>query len=204
MYKVFINDTLIILTDSLMDETDFKLLHYKNIVVYEIIHKLTKKNLKGVVLYSEDLKKSWEDFKTHFKVISAAGGLVLNQKNEFLFIYRGDKWDLPKGRIEKGESIEETALREVEEECGIQQLQLDPFLVTTYHIFFTKNESRLKKTYWYLMSTTNKKELTPQLEEGITIAEFKNAEETQKALTNTYANIQLVFDTYYQKQQASN
>ena len=200
MYKVFINDKPIILTDSLMDKSDFKLLHYKNIVVHEIVYRLIKENLEGVVLYCEELQKSWKDFKTHFKVITAAGGLVLNEKKEFLFIYRGDKWDLPKGRIEKGENIEETALREVEEECGIQQLQLDAFLSTTYHIFFQKNESRLKETYWYLMNTSFNKKLTPQLEEGITIAEFKSSVEAKKAMTNSYANIQLVFEAYNQKQ----
>ncbi|MBL4606003.1 MAG: NUDIX domain-containing protein [Flavobacteriaceae bacterium] len=200
MYKVFINDKPIILTDSLMDKSDFKLLHYKNIVVDEIIHRLTKENLKGVVLYSEDLQKSWEDFKMHFKVITAGGGIVVNQNKEFLFIFRGGKWDLPKGRIEKGENIEETALREVEEECGVQQLQLDTFLLTTYHIFFQKNESRLKETFWYLMNTSFDKKLTPQLEEGITIAEFKDIKETKKAMTNSYANIRLVFEAYNQKQ----
>ncbi|MFY0630160.1 MAG: NUDIX domain-containing protein [Flavobacteriaceae bacterium] len=203
MYKVFINDKPIILTDSLMDESDFKLLHYKDIVVHEIVYRLTKENLKGVVLYSEDLQQSWNDFKTHFNVITAAGGLVLNQAKEFLFIFRGDKWDLPKGRIEKGENIEETALREVEEECGIEQLHLDSFLLTTYHIFFQKTESRLKETYWYLMNTSFDKPLTPQLEEGITIAEFKHTQEAQKALTNSYANIRLVFEAYNQKQHSN-
>ena len=203
MYKVFINDKPIILTDSLLVESDFKLFHYKNTFVPEILHKLTEGSLKGIVLYSENLQESWEDFKTHFKVITAAGGLVVNQNNEFLFIFRGNKWDLPKGRIEKGENIEETALREVEEECGIHELQLNTFLLTTYHIFFHNKKGKLKETYWYLMNTSFDKKLTPQLDEGITIAEFKIKESVAEALTNSYANIHLVFDAYNQKQHSN-
>ncbi len=196
MYKVFINDKPIILTDSLFMESDFELLHYKNIAIPEIVHKLKKGRMKGIVIYCMDLESSWESFKEHFKVIVAAGGLVLNEAKEFLFIFRGNKWDLPKGRIEKGEQIEETAIREVEEECGVTNLQLSHFLITTYHIFFQNKESRLKETHWYEMKTSLQEKLTPQLEEGITIAEFKNEVATKQALENTYANIHLVFEAY--------
>jgi len=199
MYKVFINDRPIILTDSLFMESDFELLNYKSTSIPEIIHKLKKGRLDGVALFCVDLQECWDNFKDHFKVISAAGGLVLNKKKEFLFIFRGNKWDLPKGRIEKGESIEETAVREVEEECGISQLKLHDFLLTTYHVFFHNKEARLKETNWYQMEATIDEVLTPQLEEGITIAAFKNTEESKKALEDTYANIHLVFETYYQK-----
>ena len=198
MYKVFINDRPIILTDSLFVESDFELQNYKNTIISEIIHKLQKGMVGGVVLFCMDLQNSWENFKSHFKVIIAAGGLVINQKKEFLFIYRGNKWDLPKGRTEKGESLNETALREVKEECGISQLRLKKFLIKTYHIFFKKNQQRLKETHWFLMDSTSQENLSPQLEEGITIATFKNIDETIEALENTYKNIQLVFKDYYQ------
>jgi 8-oxo-dGTP pyrophosphatase MutT (NUDIX family) len=142
------------------------------------------------------LKNSWEAFQKHFKVVKAAGGLVVNDQNDFLFIFRGNRWDLPKGRIEKNESIEDTAVREVEEECGISGLELDKFLITTYHIFFQNEKDKLKVTHWFLMHSNFKESLTPQLEEGITIAEFKNKVKTQEALQNTYANIHLVFEAY--------
>ena len=198
MYKVFINERPIILTDSLFVESDFELQNYKNAVISEVIHKLQKEMVEGIVLFCMDLQTSWENFKSHFKVIIAAGGLVTNQKKEILFIYRGNKWDLPKGRIEKGEVLRETALREVEEECGISQLRIKKFLIQTYHIFFVKNQQRLKETHWFLMDSTFKDNLSPQLEEGISIATFKNTDETMKALKNTYKNIQLVFKDYYQ------
>jgi 8-oxo-dGTP pyrophosphatase MutT (NUDIX family) len=199
MYKVFMNERPIILTDSLFAESDFDLLNYKNTIISEIIHKLTEGSTKGIILLCADLQEAWRDFKSHFKVISASGGLVINKQLEFLFIFRGGKWDLPKGRIEKGEQIKEAALREVKEECGISKLNLGDFLITTYHIFFQNNQNRLKETHWFQMETTTKEVLIPQLEEGITIAIFKNKEESERALDNSYGNIHLVFKAYYQK-----
>ena len=199
MYKVFMNERPIILTDSLFAESDFDLLNYKNTIISEIIHKLTEGSTKGIILLCADLQEAWRDFKSHFKVISASGGLVINKQLEFLFIFRGGKWDLPKGRIEKGEQIKEAALREVKEECGISKLKLGEFLITTYHIFFQNNQNRLKETHWFQMETTTKEVLIPQLEEGITIAIFKNKEESERALDNSYGNIHLVFKAYYQK-----
>ena len=200
MYKVFINERPIILTDSLFVESDFDLLNYKNTIISEIIHNLTEGNTKGIILLCADLQEAWGDFKSHFKVISASGGLVINKQLEFLFIFRGGKWDLPKGRIEKGEQIKETALREVKEECGISKLTLDKFLTTTYHIFYHNNQNNLKETHWYEMETKSNGVLIPQLEEGITIAVFKNKKDTIKALENSYQNIHLVFKKYYQNQ----
>lgn len=199
MYKVFINDRPIILIDSFFEESDLNTLHYKNIIILEIIQKLKEGKVKGFILVCESLEESWIDFKSNFKFISAAGGLVLNTQKEFLFIFRNGKWDLPKGRIEKGEQIKETALREVEEECGISQLTLGEFLITTYHIFFHNNQSKLKETHWFKMETKSNEVLIPQQEEGISIAMFKNKKEALKALQNSYANIHLVFRKYYQK-----
>jgi len=193
MYKVFINDKLIILTDSLQNQNELPFFIYQNVVLDEIIHKLKENSFKGAYLYALDLEKCWKDFKTHFKVVVAAGGLVKNSKEEILFIYRGNKWDLPKGRIEKGESLEKTAVREVEEECGISNLVLKSFLTTTYHIFYQNKVRKLKETHWYLMYSDDTKELIPQAEEGITIAEFKSKIEIEEALKNSYANIKLVF-----------
>jgi len=199
MYKVFINERPIILIDSSFKESDLNILHYKNITISEIIHKLKGGRVKGFILLCEDLEESWTDFKSNFNLITAAGGLVLNSRKEFLFIFRGGKWDLPKGRIEKGEQIKETALREVEEECGVSKLTLDKFLITTYHIFYHNNQNNLKETHWYEMETKSDGVLIPQLEEGITIAMFKNKKETLKALENSYQNIHLVFKKHYQE-----
>lgn len=194
MYKVFINDKPIILTDSLQNQNELPFFIYKDVVLDEIIHKLEVNLMAGAYLYALDIEKCWKDFRTHFKVVVAGGGLVLNAKKEVLFIFRGGKWDLPKGRIEKGESIEETAVREVEEECGISNLTLDRFLLKTHHVFYQGKVRKLKETYWYLMHSTKEQQLTPQKEEGITIAEFRGKSEIATALENSYANIQLVIN----------
>ncbi len=196
MYKVFINDKPIILTDSLLKTSNFLHFSFENSAVEEIIHKLKFESLKGVALICNDLEKNWKEFQSHFVKVIAAGGLVCNEKDEFLFIYRGNKWDLPKGRTEIGEKLEQTAVREVQEECGLKHIELKNYLLTTYHLFFHNKQQRLKKTHWYSMKTSSNEVLTPQLEEGITKVEFKNQEQTKVALKNTYANIKLVFEKF--------
>ena len=100
--------------------------------------------------------------------------------------------------FEIGETIEETAVREVEEECGVAGLILEKPLITTYHLFFMDDIQQLKITHWFLMKTDFQEKLTPQLEEGITKVVFKNETQVQQAKQNTYANIKLVLDAYKQ------
>ncbi|MCL7763250.1 NUDIX domain-containing protein [Polaribacter sp. Z014] len=195
MYKVFVNDSPIIITSSTKKENIFPVYNFKNVVILEIIDKLRNNELKGINLYSTDLEQDWKSFLSNMKLIPAAGGLVLNPENNVLFIYRNGIWDLPKGWVEKGETIETAAIREVEEECGITNLTLRQPLITTYHIYFHKG-IKLKQTYWFLMSSDYSDTLTPQLEEGITEVGFKNKSEIKTALKNTYANIHLVYQAY--------
>ena len=195
MYKVFVNDSPIIVTSSQQKENNFPTYILSNSNTEEIVHKLKTRTIKGVNLYTPDLEKGWLSFINTFKKVSAGGGLVLNPMKEILFIYRSHKWDLPKGRVEAGESIEETAVREVEEECGIFNLKLIKPLITTYHVYY-QDGMKLKETFWFLMTSNYTAELIPQLEEGITQVLFKNEAEIKVALQNSYKNIQLVYDTY--------
>jgi len=122
---------------------------------------------QSITLYAEDYEKLVMDFFSLFKLIEAAGGLVLNPAGEILFIYRRGFWDLPKGKIDKGESPPEAAVREVREETGLKQLDLGPELKVTYHTYREKDGRRiLKRTYWYEMKT-EELELHPQAEEDI-------------------------------------
>ncbi|MFT7898441.1 NUDIX domain-containing protein [Tenacibaculum ascidiaceicola] len=196
MYKVFVNDKPIIFTTSLKNEEDFSVYIYKNTIIEELIYKLKVGKLNGVYIYSNNLIEDWIGFKVKFKVITAAGGLVLNENKKILFIYRGNKWDLPKGRVEEGEDLEQAAIREVEEECGIEKLIINRKLLVTYHLFMQQNEYRLKETHWYLMFSNYEGSLIPQLEEGITKAEFKDKKETNEALQNTFANIIMVYESH--------
>ena len=110
----------------------------------------------------------WALFYAIFKVIEAAGGIVRQRSSgKYLFIYRNDKWDLPKGRIEENEAVRTAAMREVEEETGVANLAITAALPTTLHLFHRNGKYRLKKTYWYAMETNFNKALIPQEEEGI-------------------------------------
>jgi 8-oxo-dGTP pyrophosphatase MutT (NUDIX family) len=137
-------------------------------------------------------KKVFNDFFGSYKSIEAAGGIV-RRFDEFLFIQRFGLWDLPKGKIEKGESPEFAALREVEEECGITGVVLHDSICETYHTYEMKGKNILKKTYWYNMSYTGDQALTPQLEEGITDVRWIKLSEVDEILKNTYPSIRYVF-----------
>lgn len=195
MYKVFVNDAPIIITTSSQKENNYPVYGFRNIVFEELLYRIKNKELTGVNLYSTDLQSDWTSFLSNFDVVPAAGGLVINPKNEILFIFRNGIWDLPKGRIEQGETIETAAIREVEEECGIFNLTLVKPLVTTYHTYY-QGRIKLKQTYWFLMTSDYEKELIPQIEEGITQVQFKKETEIDKTLQNSYTNIKLVYDSY--------
>jgi ADP-ribose pyrophosphatase YjhB (NUDIX family) len=192
MYKVFVNDHPIIFVENDKISTNLKVVDYKSVQIVNLIEDLFHSKYNGVCLKCSDLKEDWKNFKQYFKIQKAAGGKVLKE-DKVLFIYRFNKWDLPKGKLEKGEAIEQCAVREVEEECGIDKLKIEKQIETTYHIFKRKNKTILKITYWFLMKTDFSGNLIPQTEEGIERVAFKNEFETMEALENTYENIKLLF-----------
>lgn len=122
-------------------------------------------------------------------LIEAAGGLVKNSKGNYLFIYRNDKWDLPKGKLEKGEKPKEGAVREVEEECGIRIDDCGKKIINTYHVYTLKGEVVLKKTYWYKMKYKGKGKLKPQTEEGITDVQWFDKGRIATVTGNTFPSI---------------
>ena len=193
MYKVFMNDKPIIITDSSEELNNCEVYNFDEINFSEIKNKINSTNIKRICLLSKNIQIDWVSFQRNFTVIEAAGGKVLNASQEVLFIYRFDTWDLPKGHIEKGEHKREAAMREVKEECGIDKLIIEKELETTYHSFYYREQLRLKVTYWFLMKTDFTGDLNPQIEEGITKVVFKNKHSVDKALENTYANIKLLF-----------
>jgi 8-oxo-dGTP pyrophosphatase MutT (NUDIX family) len=153
---------------------------------------IKKKKLKEIYFFNEDLKILYRYFSDMFRVIGAAGGLVKNKKNEWLFIFRNGKWDLPKGKIEKGEEIKTAAIREVEEECGISGLTIVKELSTTYHTYFIKEKAILKPTYWFEMRCDDASALVPQTEEGITEVKWISKNNLQQMLDNTFESIKEV------------
>ncbi|MEN8878615.1 MAG: NUDIX domain-containing protein [Polaribacter sp.] len=197
MYKVFVNDKPIIITSSSKIEKNFPTYSFSEINFKDVLLKLQDTSTLGIILIAANLELDWQLFIKNLKVIPAAGGLVLNNEKSVLFIYRNEVWDLPKGGIEKGESKEIAAIREVEEECGITNLSILKQLPTTYHIYDYKGLN-LKQTFWFLMHSNDTSALTPQLEEGITKVAFLNSKKIKSALLNTYTNIKLVYDAYKQ------
>ncbi len=136
-----------------------------------------------------DAKAFLKQIKESVKVIKAAGGLVKNESKDLLFIYRNDKWDLPKGKIEKGETVKEAAVREVEEECNITISERGDRICKTYHVYIYKDEIVLKKTYWYKMKAKGQQKLKPQKEEGITDVRWFKPNDIDAILANTFPSI---------------
>ncbi|MBL4745207.1 MAG: NUDIX domain-containing protein [Flavobacteriaceae bacterium] len=195
MYKVFVNERPLIFSNT-KEALEVDVLHDTRAVDFKgIVAQLFDKQHDNLHFCHRDLPTLWTAFKASFKIEKAAGGLVYNDKEELLFIHRFGKWDLPKGHIEKGEDKRETAIREVEEECGITDLEILNTLPTTYHMFKRNGEVILKITYWYQMFSTDKGDLVPQQEEGIDAVCFKSKEAQEVALSNSYENIVLLVES---------
>lgn len=193
MYEVFVNASPLILTTQPPKKTNGNLFEMEDDAIQEAIEKLSKKKLKKAYIYDPD-DTILEKFSAKIPIVTASGGLVRNKKGKILFIYRNGKWDLPKGKLDKGESIESAAVREVEEETGVKNLVVDDYLQTTYHIFKRNGEFQLKQVYWFNMHTNYKGKLKPEKSEGITKVRWKGKKKTKKALKNSYHNIKLLFD----------
>lgn len=196
MYKVFLNDIPIILSTEENYGEGYVNIPIKKVKIKSLIKDVKKGQFFYVNLFHKKEEKLLKHLKKKLKTISAGGGLVLNEANEILFIYRNDRWDLPKGGKKRRETMEECAVREVMEETGIDQVQIEKFLTVTYHIMKRKGKYRLKETFWFEMCSNSKKTLQPQLEEGITKVKWKSPKKAEKALSNTYANIKELFSIY--------
>jgi len=180
IYKVFIKNKAL----SLIENKDFG----KNInsiaKIDEILMNLDQSDTSELFIKVKNISKTWTLFKNKFKLIKAGGGMVYNERGELLVIDRLGYWDLPKGKKDKGEKMKACAIREVQEETGIQNLEIKGERQITYHTYFCKwtKKDVLKKCYWYKMKTSSSEMLVPQTEEDITdvfwlpsnrISEFK-------------------------------
>ena len=190
MYKVFFNQKPLILTSKILKSSDSNpFIHIKFSSKNQILKAVKAKKTESVYIYHKNIKKLWEIFTKKFPIIDAAGGLVERSDDKFLFIYRNNKWDLPKGGIEKKELIIEAAQREVKEETGLADLIVINKIGETYHIFKKGKNFRLKRTYWFKMKSDYQGELFPQEEEGIISAEWINKKRIPEILKNAYENI---------------
>lgn len=189
-YRIYINQKVILLTQSApkqlssYQEIDSQSFDLKIIYTWVLAHKS-----ELFYVLCSDPKAFLKQIKQSVKVIEAAGGLVKNENKSLLFIYRNDKWDLPKGKIEKGETIKEAAVREVEEECNIAIYKREEKICKTYHVYIYKNEVVLKKTHWFKMKARGQNKLKPQKEEGITDVRWFRPNDIDAILANTFPSI---------------
>jgi 8-oxo-dGTP pyrophosphatase MutT (NUDIX family) len=201
MYKVFVNDKVIYFTNNVencgqltkgLTLTFFS----EKITSYLVDFIFNDDKVEHIVIAVSDYETAFTVFQKYFKIIEAAGGIVSNDKDEKLFIYRLDKWDFPKGKIEEGENVEEAALREIEEECGVNQLIIKKFLEDTFHLYKFKGDIVFKRTYWFETVSSFSGELVPQLEEDITNVEWlSDTQIEEKVLGNTYASIKTLLNS---------
>ncbi len=198
MYKVFINDKPLIFSPQ----------RFSTLNLLEVNGEESKKKLltiiekmedgtfsSGLEIVSNDIEKIWEEFNSFYKPIAAAGGIV-KKDDKILVIYRLGKWDLPKGKMEEGESKEESALREVEEECGVTALKIVDKLPEVLHTYTLKGQRILKTTYWFEMTTDFSGTMKPQTEEDISIVKWVDAEGMKEVLANTYPSIKDLLGIY--------
>ncbi|MHA8052099.1 NUDIX hydrolase [Aquirufa sp. Wall-65K1] len=166
--------------------------------IEKLIHSLHQKSgakFDSLYILVKDIKPFKQRIFAMYQLLEAAGGVVLNVEDKVLWMLRLGKWDLPKGKLEKGEKFKKAAVREVEEECNVKAL-LDKKLCTTYHTYTHKNQRILKKTKWYLMNALGDPKLVPQKEENIEKVDWLGTAAMNKAMTNTYSSIRYVIHRY--------
>ena len=204
MYKVFINLKTIFLTQDISNlklEKDDSLVHphSKTALIIEFQRFINDPSAFKLYLFAPNHFKQLKiDFLSMFVKVEAAGGLVINPSGQFLFIYRYDKWDLPKGKIESFEKKDEAALREVEEETAIGRLTIINPLIKTRHLYEERGKQCIKITWWYHMKTSDKNIPVPQQEEGITKAQWIDRDELNEVMKNTYPSIVEVINSYFE------
>ena len=180
MYKVFFNNTPIVLSTNATFGEGYTSIPIKKVKFKKVLKELSGNAEAKIHLHHKSEEKLFKHLYKKLPVVIAGGGKVFNANNDILFIYRNGKWDLPKGKAEKKETIEKTALREVEEETGVNNLSITKFLMKTYHVFRRNDTYKLKVTYWFEMRTDYIGPLIAQEDEGITKVKWKNYKKSAK------------------------
>ena len=197
IYKIYINEIVLILTDTapsdVEDYQEVTLRDFKFSKFYDNVKSLNTP--KTFLLLSNNFKGVFKGIRKSMEMIKAGGGLVSNEENKYLFIFRKGKWDLPKGKLDKGETFRTAAVREVEEECGVTIDSCGEKICKTYHIYEVSGAPVIKKTVWYWMRADNQPDLSPQLEENITDARWLAAGDFMLVRENTYPLIRDVIKT---------
>ena len=195
--KIYFEDKPVFLCDKI-DKTIDEYMHHADAVfideistaaIKSLLHEIAKPEFHAGILLDKDINKLKKAFYKHFTIIIAAGGVVINSKEDTLMIFRRGKWDLPKGKLDEGESLEHCAVREVEEETGLTNIELGEKITTTYHTYTDYGKHILKESHWYKMKSNTDQKLTPQTEEDITDIKWVKQSDLKKHISNTYQTI---------------
>ncbi len=197
---IYFGDKPVFLCDEITAEIDEYRHHPDAVFIDELstaainslLHEIKKAQFHAGIIYDKDFAKLKANFFKHFQLIKAAGGLVKNKRGEILMIFRRGKWDLPKGKLDEGETIEACAKREVEEETGLHKLKIIRPATITYHTYIQFGKHILKETHWYLMNTAADEKLVPQTEEEITEITWATKKDLDQYLQNTFPTIEMV------------
>ncbi len=198
---VYFEDKPLFLCDSIDEELEQYRHHddtvfideYSSHAVKAMLHEMHAQKIHAGIFLHHNLEELKRAIWKKFIIIKAAGGLVENEKHELLFIFRKGKWDLPKGKLDDGETLEECAVREVEEETGLTNIHLQKHLATTYHTYNESGHHILKESYWYKMMVNSKaQQLVPQTEEQITEIKWIKPKQLNDVLPNAFGTIREV------------
>ena len=194
MYKVFIKDSSIKFTDQPAENAlPFESQHQLRNIFLQLEDAVENQHL---LVYHSELGQLWENWCALFQIIEAAGGLVVNARDQLLLIRRLGKWDLPKGKLEEGEKPEAAAVREVMEECAVPRPAVVRSLPDSYHTYRIRGEAILKRTYWFEMRVQGVPEVSPQIEEDITEVIWCDKDQLGEKLADTYGNIANLINYY--------
>jgi 8-oxo-dGTP pyrophosphatase MutT (NUDIX family) len=191
-YKVFFNDCLLSIStpdEAICGVCKEIISNPDRSIVAELIAQFETSGIHSYCACCENPNDFFLLFSSFYQIIEAAGGIVRHPSGKYLFIKRFGKWDLPKGKIEKGESPANAALREVMEECGIENLKLLNELPSTYHTYKLEGNRVMKKTWWFAMDYSGDFHTVPQIEEGISEATWLVPSQFDMVLENSYRSI---------------
>lgn len=201
---IYFGDKPVFLTDELAPDkrkllkADGSTIFTEGISNYDIqsISKdIEKPAFERGIIYHENLQELKDHFYSQFEIIQAGGGLIRNEKGEILLIFRRGKWDLPKGKLDSGESMEQCALREVKEETGLTKVEIGKGIGITYHSYVEKGTRIIKESHWFEMTANSSETLTPQTEEDILEIKWVSKNNLEEYLKNTYATIKEILET---------
>lgn len=194
MIKVFVDDKPLVFDENFSDGNFIR--YTKLPSPQQLTDDFRKSDIKGGFFMTLQVEHDFNQFISQFKVIAAAGGVILNDDDKLLMIKRLGKWDLPKGKMDEGESAEETALREVCEETGVCHAKIISHLDDTFHIYQLRGQYILKRTLWFRMISEGPEKIKPQTEEDILEVKWKNKDEVKTALKNSYGSVRELLSKY--------